>query len=89
MAKKEKQEAVVEAKTAKPAKKEKKQGKLKGSWRGFKSELKKVVWPSWKQVLKNTGIVIVIVLVCTIAIGALDLAFNEGFSALVGLFHKH
>ncbi len=92
MAENEKKVAEVETKEkqekAKPAKakKEKKKGKLKNAWKGFKSELGKIVWPTWKQVLKNTGIVIIIVAVCTLAIGALDLAFREGFDALVGLF---
>ncbi len=88
MAEKEKNVAEVETKQAKPekTKKEKKKGRAKNAWKGFRSELKKIVWPTWKQVLKNTGIVVVIVLICTIAIGALDIAFREGFDALVNLF---
>ena len=88
MAEKEKKVVEAEGKQAKPAKakKEKKPSKVKGAWKGFKSELKKIVWPTWKQVLKNTGIVAVIVVVCTVAIAGLDIAFREGFDALVGLF---
>ncbi len=88
MAEKEKNVAEVETKQAKPekVKKEKKKGRAKNAWKGFRSELKKIVWPTWKQVLKNTGIVVVIVLICTLAIGALDIAFREGFDALVNLF---
>ena len=88
MAENEKNISEVETKKEKPAKvkKEKKQGKVGNAWRGFKSELKKIVWPTWKQVLKNAGIVIVIVGVCAIAIGALDMAFRTGFDALVNLF---
>ena len=88
MAEKEKNVAEVQTKQTKPekTKKEKKKGRVKNAWKGFRSELKKIVWPTWKQVLKNTGIVVVIVLVCTIAIGALDIAFREGFDALVDLF---
>ena len=55
-------------------------------FKDYKSELKKIVWPTWKQVLKNAGIVIVIVGVCAVAIGALDIAFRAGFDALVDLF---
>ena len=72
------------AKTTKPAK-EKNKGKVKEAWKGFKSELKKIVWPSWKQVLKNTGIVLVIILICSLAIIALDYAFNGGIMALTNL----
>ena len=88
MAENEKNISEVETKKEKPAKvkKEKKQGKVGNAWRGFKSELKKIVWPTWKQVLKNAGIVIVIVGICAIAIGALDIAFRAGFDALVDLF---
>ena len=87
MAENEKNVSEVETKKEKPAKaKKEKEGKVGKSWRGFKSELKKIVWPTWKQVLKNAGIVIVIVGVCAVAIGALDVAFRAGFDALVGLF---
>lgn len=85
----EKEKNVVEAtKQPKPekVKKDKKKGKVKGAWKGFKSELKKIVWPTWKQVLKNTGIVAVIVVVCTVAIGALDMTFRTLFDLLVSLF---
>ncbi len=83
MADKEKKVAEAEAKSRKP---EKKKGKLTGAWRGFKSEVKKIVWPSWKQVLKNTAVVIVVVLICAVIIGALDYAFSQGIIALTKLF---
>ncbi len=85
MADQEKKVAETAAKSAKP-KKEKKKGKLKDAWRGFKSEVKKIVWPSWKQVLKNTLIVLVVVVICAIIIGALDYAFSQGIIALTDLF---
>ena len=59
--------------------KAKKQGKIGGAWKGFKSEWKKIVWPTWKQVLKNTGIVVAIVAICTVAVGLFDTAFNALF----------
>ncbi|MCQ2447366.1 MAG: preprotein translocase subunit SecE [Oscillibacter sp.] len=41
--------------------------KSRGSWfREMKSELKKVVWPNKKTVMKNTGTV----LLCSLIIGA-------------------
>ena len=54
--------------------------------RKFKSELKKIVWPSWKQVLKGSAVVLVIVSLCAVAIGALDFAFSKGVTAIVELF---
>ena len=46
MAEKEKKVVETENKPRKPEK-EKKKGKLKEAWRGFKSDTKKIVWPSW------------------------------------------
>ena len=86
MADKETKVAEVENKPKKPAK-EKNKGKIKEAWRGFKSEVKKVVWPSGKQVLKNTGIVLIAILVCALIIGALDYAFGTGIAALTKLFN--
>ena len=82
----EKEKKVVE--TEKKPRKEKKKGKIGEAWRGFKSEVKKIVWPSWKQVLKNTAVVLVIVAVCMVMIAALDYAFSHGIMALTDLFTK-
>ena len=83
MAEKEKKVAKTENKPQKP---EKKKGRIKEAWRGFKSEVKKIVWPTWKQVLKNTGVVLVIVVICAIMLFALDYAFSHGIMALTDLF---
>lgn len=48
-----------------------------------KGEMKKVIWPSKKAVINNTGVVILVLVAFSICIGALDFVFN----ALVGLFH--
>lgn len=42
--------------------------KSKETW----SELKKVSWPSFKTVCKNTGIVISVVLICTLVLFGID-----------------
>lgn len=83
----DKEKKVAEA-AGKPQKPEKKKGRIKNAWRGFKSELKKIVWPSWKQVLKNTAVVLVVVIICAIMIGALDYVFSRGIIALSDLFTK-
>ncbi|MBQ6894589.1 MAG: preprotein translocase subunit SecE [Clostridia bacterium] len=49
----------------------------------LKSELKKVVWPSKGQVIKNTLIVIAAVIIIGIVIWVLDLAFGFGISKLI------
>ena len=83
MADKEKKVAETAGKLQKS---EKKKGRMKDAWRGFKSDVRKIVWPSWKQVLKNTLVVLVVVVVCAIIIGALDYAFSQGIIALTKLF---
>ena len=83
----EKETKVLEAEEKpKKAKKEKKKGRLKNAWRGFKSEFNKIVWPSWTQVRKNTLVVLVVVIICAVMIGAFDFAFSQGMRALTGLF---
>lgn len=47
-------------------------------FREVKSELKKVVWPTKKQVLNNTLIVVTIVIIVGIFIFALDSLFQFG-----------
>jgi len=44
-------------------------------FRESKSELKKVVWPTRKQLINNTGIVIVAVLIVGAAMSVLDIGF--------------
>ena len=86
MAEKEKKAAELETeKKPEKAKKEKK-GRLKNGWKGFRSEVKKIVWPTWKQVLKGTGVVLLVVIVCAIALGGLDSVFTKAMKALFDLF---
>ncbi len=83
----EKETKVLEADNKpKKAKKEKKKGRIKNAWNGFKSEFKKITWPSWLQVRKNTLVVIVVVFLSAIIIGALDYAFQRGMIELTNLF---
>ena len=73
------------AKTAKP---EKKKGGL-GKWfRELKSELKKVVWPTKAQVVKNTGIVIGMIIIVGAFIALADFLLNSGYAALMQLAGK-
>ena len=87
MSDKEKKVAETKAEHKKPAK-EKKKGRLKEAWKGFNSERKKIVWPTWKQVLKNTLVVLVVVGSCAVVIAALDITFHEGIKALPELINK-
>ncbi len=55
--------------------------KISRSFRDLKSEVQKIVWPSKKQVVNNT----LIVIACVLVIGACIWAFDAGLAALVGL----
>ena len=45
-------------------------------FKGFKSELKKVIWPTPKQIVNNTIVVVTIVLITAVIVFALDLTFD-------------
>ena len=59
-------------------------------FRELKSELKKVVWPTPKQVLKNTLIVAACCLVVGVFIWMFDFVAGFGISKLIEAFaHQH
>ena len=53
-------------------------------FRGMKSELKKVVWPTRSQVLNNTLVVIVVSAIFALVVGLIDSLAYEGIKALLG-----
>ena len=55
-------------------------------FRELRSELKKVVWPTPKQVLKNTLIVLACVLVVGVFIWLFDLVARLGIDSLINAF---
>ena len=55
-------------------------------FRELRSELKKVVWPTPKQVAKNTLIVVACVIVVGVFIWLFDFIANTGITALINLF---
>ena len=68
-------------------------GKIAKYFRELKSELKKVIWPTPKQLLKNTLIVVACVLIvggCCLVVAAFiwlfDLFASIGINFLLGLF---
>ena len=54
----------------------KKDSKLAKYLRSTKSEMKKIVWPTFDQVVKNTLIVLAVVIIVALIIAGLDLLFN-------------
>ena len=61
-------------------------GKRIAKWfRELKSELKKVVWPTPKQTVNNTAVVIVVCILVGAVIALFSLAASEGVSLLIHL----
>jgi len=96
----EKVESAAEAQqtSATPAKKEKAEKKptkkkpgifsrIAGWFKDAKAELKKVQWPTWKQTMNNTLIVLAFCLVVGICIFLFDTLATQLFAALNRLFH--
>ena len=52
------------------------------------AELKKVTWPTWKQTMNNTLIVLAFCVVIGLCIFVFDKLAGGILSALVNLFHK-
>ncbi len=55
----------------------------KSFFKDFKAELKKVVWPTPKQLVNNTTAVVVIVIVTALIVFCLDFAFKSANDLLV------
>ena len=89
MAENEKVEQAVQAKKDKKSDKNAKPGFFArmGKWfRDMKSELKKVQWPTRKQTINNTLIVIACVIVVGIFIALFDYVAGEAIRLLIGAF---
>ena len=56
-------------------------------FRELRSELKKVVWPTGQQVLKNAAIVVGCVIVVGVFIWVFDFVAQFGIDALISVFH--
>ena len=83
--KKEKSKSDKKDNDKKKPKKDKKEKKgLKRRTKETVSELKKVTWPKFPEVVKKTGVVIAVVLIFAVVLLGLDLLFGFLSSALMG-----
>lgn len=55
---------------------------IKKFCKDLKGETKKIVWPDAKTVLKSTGVVLVVVVICALIIGGVDWLLSQGVSLL-------
>ena len=79
-------EAKVEKNDKKPA--AKKPGVFKrifGFFKGMRSELMKVTWPTFRQVVNNTLVVLAVVISSGVFIGLVDFLFTKLFGFLIGM----
>ena len=63
-------------------------GRICKYFRELRSELKKVVWPTPKQVLKNALVVLACVIVVGVFIWVFDFVASYGINALIALYGK-
>ncbi len=63
------------------AKKEKKENKT--FFKDFKAELKKVTWPTAKQLATKTAVVVVLVILIAAIVFVLDYAFDKGYEFII------
>lgn len=69
----------------KKVEKTKKPSKTKKVAKDTLNEIKKVTWPSFKTVLKQTGVVLAVVVVFALVIFGFDRVLSLGYNALVKL----
>lgn len=72
-------------KAKKSSDKSKKPNRIVKWFKDLKSEFKKVVWPSRKQVLNNTAVVVGTVVIASAFVGALDYGLLKLASFLIDL----
>ena len=59
--------------------------RVKRFFKDTKAELKKVTWPDKEQLIHNTGVIIVFILIITIILSVLDFGFAKLFQLLTNI----
>jgi len=59
--------------------------KTRRFWKDFRGEIKKIVWPDFKSVMKNTGIVLLVTVIIGAMVWILDYALSGGVKGLKSL----
>ena len=57
--------------------------RIKKFFKDYRSEMKKIVWPTRTQVIKNTGVVLTAIIFIAAVVGLLDLIFGTGLIRLL------
>lgn len=61
-----------------------KPGKVKAYFKGVKAEMRKVTWPSKKELINYTGVVILISTILGIIVSILDWGIQRVLSLIIG-----
>ena len=56
--------------------------RVKKFWRDYKSEFKKIVWPSKEETTRSTVVVVSTIVVFAVCIAILDFIFSKGLTLL-------
>ncbi len=59
--------------------------KVKRFFKETKAELKKVTWPTKEQLIHNTGVIIVFIIIIAVILSVLDLGFGKLFAMLTNI----
>lgn len=59
--------------------------RVKKFFKDTKAELKKVTWLTKEQLIHNTGVIIVFIIIITIILSLLDVAFAQLFKVLTNI----
>ena len=54
-------------------------------FRDYKSEVKKIVWPGWKEIIKNTVIVLIMCLLIGVLIWGVDFGLGKLLTLIFGV----
>ena len=79
-------QADVQAEKAAKKKKKKKTNKIVKWFRDMRAELKKVTWPSKKQVVNNTLVVLVVVVIVAIVLWGFDALASAIVDVIFSIF---
>jgi preprotein translocase subunit SecE len=63
--------------------------KIKSFYNEVRTEMRKVTWPSWKEVRGTTTVVIITVFIFALYFGIIDFIIQHGVTALFNHFRSH
>ena len=63
--------------------------KIKTFYNEVRNEMRKVTWPSWREVRGTTTVVIITVFIFAAYFGIIDFIINKAVNAMFGYFRTH